>query len=177
MPAIADDGRVYQPPLGNSRYVYPFNYHKFKVPQKLGYGFYPTYWRDWHDNPDAVLTELRPNRKPYQKKKKQKPEPAATKPADAENAATEDDTLPPPPVEPELPPQETHATSENLELPSEPHQTTTPPTLEPAPASAPETETPATPTEPEATTPDPDTGEPAPSAKPAADDPLSLPPL
>ena len=113
-------GRWYPPGAGRQmgKYNWPYSYHTSAVPQRPGHGYFPTYWRDWHENAHLIFSEPEHTILPKREKRQaEKPE-AETLPEPAEQAA-EEEPAPPPPTE--LPPEETpEMPSENLRVAERP---------------------------------------------------------
>lgn len=148
--AQAGEGtRCYLRPAGNTWYRYPRSFKDSVVPERLGYGHYPTFWRDWHDNPDAILSELKPIHTPVDRKKKRRaqeqPTTAPTTEQPTEETPAEEETLPPPPEEePAATPEETpQLPTDDLQLPSTRPAETPPAEGEGAATTTPEGQAPA----------------------------------
>lgn len=114
---------------GHGKYRWPYHVDKAVVPQKTGYGHYPTMWRDWHENGYLIFSEpehcrvTRPE-KPRRTKQEELPTPE-------QEAAPEDDFAPPPPALDLTPP------SELPDLPDESFPPAAEPTEEPGLAPPP----------------------------------------
>jgi hypothetical protein len=109
------------------KYRWPYCYRGVAVPQRPGHGYFPTYWRDWHENAEAIFSEpehtILPKREKRKKERAVETLPEPTKEGEEE--------APPPPGEPEMPPSEApEIPSEKMELPTgqEPQQPSQPET-------------------------------------------------
>jgi hypothetical protein len=121
-------GRAYKfpgpPRMG--RYRFPHSAETAEVPQRPGFGYFPTYWRDWHENAAVAFSEpettFQPRRKAQPKPEEVLPPPSedeSTTPDVAPNAAPDTEMPPPPPQIPlELPPSEMpEMPSDQMQLP------------------------------------------------------------
>lgn len=143
---------------------WPYDYSRSVVPQKAGYGFYPTMWRDWHENAYMIFSEPehthvdapRPKRSRRGKPSETLPNPQSS--PDTE-PAPDNEFAPPPPEEmpfsemPDVTNEPSSAPAEQTppaqEQPAEPMPAEPMPT-EPMPTQpgVPEDAGPTTPTEP-----------------------------
>jgi hypothetical protein len=141
-------GRVY-PGTGHhasrGKYCWPYHPSEAAVPQKHGYGYFPTMWRDWHENaylifsePEKTCVEL-PQKQPRRERREELPAP------NQELAEPEpQDEAPPPPLEFRPPSEmpggpEPSPTPAAPGVPEEAPAETTPPAEEPALPNLPET--------------------------------------
>jgi hypothetical protein len=132
------------------RYRYPYSFYTAEVPQRPGHGYFPTYWRDWHENAHTIFSEPEHTLLPERKKpRRQRPTETLPEPGQRE----EEEQAPSPPTTiPEIPPQEApEFPTDNMPLPGgQPGEPTAPgqslpqtPSEPPSSPNAPQTEGPS----------------------------------
>ncbi len=101
-------GRAYPKPSGPNcgRFRWPYHYDEAVVPQRAGYGFFPTMWRDWHENTCLIFSEPEHHKSNMPKRQRRRRNEELPEPAADEGTSPDDEFAPPPPDDVEAPPSE-----------------------------------------------------------------------
>jgi hypothetical protein len=98
------------------KYRYPYSFYTAEVPQRPGHGYFPTYWRDWHENAHTIFSEPEHTLLP-ERKKPRRERPTETLPEPGQREEEEQAPSPPTTI-PEIPPQEApEFPTDNMPLP------------------------------------------------------------